>query len=247
MQTYRKKRAFINKKKAAAVAGVICAVLVILFLASLYIFEVNAISYEGSERYGDEELTNMIFGRDKPNALFYTLNKEQKDIPFVQKYDVEIVWPDKMKVTIYEKAVVGYVTYMGSCMYFDKDGLIVESSSENIEGVPEIKGLKYKSIVLNSKLEVNDDSIFDYILDVTQTLDKYGLEADVVYFDKDYNLMLYLDRVKVIIGNSEYSTERLNVLKNISGELAGLSGTLDLSNYNGDESSIVLKKELKNY
>ena len=44
-----------------------------------------------------------------------------------------------MNVTIYEKAVVGYINYMGCNMYFDKDGIVVESSSKLYSGVPQIE------------------------------------------------------------------------------------------------------------
>ena len=39
-----------------------------------------------------------------------------------------------MEVIIYEKSVVGYVSYMSSYMYFDKDGIIVELSLIHIYG-----------------------------------------------------------------------------------------------------------------
>ena len=49
-----------------------------------------------------------------------------------------------MYITVYEKAVIGYIRYMGCNMYFDKDGIVVESSTETFEKVPEIIGLKFK-------------------------------------------------------------------------------------------------------
>lgn len=58
-----------------------------------------------------------------------------------------MTWPNKMNVAVYEKAIVGYISYMGCNMYFDKDGIVVESSSENYEDVPQITGLDFKSIV----------------------------------------------------------------------------------------------------
>ena len=76
--------------------------------------------------------------RIHPNAAVYIrcFGKKNKQIPFIQKYDVEVtIWPDKMNVAVYEKAIVGYISYMGCNMYFDKDGIVVESSSENYTAV----------------------------------------------------------------------------------------------------------------
>lgn len=55
---------------------------------------------------------------------------------------------------MFEKSVVGYVSNMSSYMYFDKDGIIVESSSEQLPGVPWITGLEYGKILLYEPLEV---------------------------------------------------------------------------------------------
>lgn len=44
---------------------------------------------------------------------------------------------------MYEKNIVGYVHYLGKNVYFDKDGIVVESSDQEIEGVPLIKGLTF--------------------------------------------------------------------------------------------------------
>lgn len=50
-------------------------------------------------------------------------------------------------------------------MYFDKDGTVVESSYELLDGIPEIKGLTYNHIVLNEKLDVNVPEVFGAIMD----------------------------------------------------------------------------------
>ena len=39
-----------------------------------------------------------------------------------------------------KKCMVGYVSYMNSNLYFDKDGIVVESTSEILPGIPKIEG-----------------------------------------------------------------------------------------------------------
>ena len=51
-------------------------------------------------------MTECIFGTEHPNALIYTLfGKKNKNIPFIQKYDVEVTLPKKINVAVYEKAI----------------------------------------------------------------------------------------------------------------------------------------------
>jgi cell division protein FtsQ len=120
---------------------------------------------------------------------------------------------------------------------------VVESSSAKYEGVPEIEGLEFKSIVLNSKLEIDNLSIFSDILDLTQAFDKYQLGIEKIYFDSSYDVTLYMDDVKVELGSVEDCTEKLFALKQMENSLKGMKGTLYLSDYNGNTSSVIFKKE----
>jgi cell division protein FtsQ len=224
---------------ALAVAMIITALLILVYFE----FRVVSIQYTGSRHYTDSELTERIF-RTEPNTLFYVLfGKKDRDIPFIQKYDVEIEWPNKMYVYVYEKSIIGYIDYMGCKMYFDKDGVVVESSSESYEGVPEISGLDFQSIVLDSKLQVGDDTIFSQILELTQAFDKYSLDVSKIYFDSSYNITLYMGNIKVLLGNNRDYTDKLYILKQLSDKLPDTNGTLNMENYEGDESSIIFKKE----
>ncbi len=40
-----------------------------------------------------------------------------------------------LKIRVYEKNMVGYVRYLGQDVYFDKDGIVVESSTQELEGI----------------------------------------------------------------------------------------------------------------
>ena len=61
---------------------------------------------------------------------------------------------------MYTKRAWWAVSYMSSYMYFDKDGIIVESSSQKLPGIPWITGLKFGHIVLYQKLPVESERGF---------------------------------------------------------------------------------------
>ena len=220
-------------------------VIIFLSLAVNFAFKVDHIEYAGSQHYNNEELTKCIFNGKSPNALIYFLfgNKNQSAIPFIQKYDVEISWPSKMIVTVYEKPIIGYVNYMGCDMYFDKDGVIVESSTKTLSGIPQVTGLSFKSIVLNSKLEVTNQTVFSKILELTQSFNKYEIKVDKIYFDSNNEVTLYMANVTVLLGDCNKLVDKLNELKQISPGLVGRKGTLHLENYNTDTSGFIFKEE----
>lgn len=233
-----------RKKKRLFIISTIVAALIAACAAVYFGFRTDKITYVGNSHYSNEEMTNRIFGNDTPNTVLYTLfGNKKKTIPFIQKYDVEIQWPRGMYITVYEKAVIGYIRYMGCNMYFDKDGIVVESSTETFEKVPEIIGLKFNSIVLDSKLEVGDDEVFRHILDLTQSFDKYNLDVSKVYFDSSDNVILYIDEVKVYLGKSDDYTDKLFELKQMASKFAGLKGTLYMQDYTKDSNAIIFKKD----
>ncbi len=170
-------------------------------------FEADTIEFVGSTHYSDEELKNIYLVVIMLICYISGFWTKDTKIPFIQKYDVETDWPDRLYVTVYEKAIVGYVRYMGCNMYFDKDGIVVESSTDLYENVPQIDGLKFDSIVINTKLDVGNADIYNTILDLIQSFDKYDIDVDKVYFDASYNITLYMGDVKVSL--SKDFTDRL--------------------------------------
>ena len=162
-----------KKKKTVAV---ILAVLILLLGAGAVVFvnkafAVREITIEGSDKYSYDELYSYIFvDRNDRNTLFFKYTDRKApaiEIPFIAKVSMDVQWPDKISVTVYEKSIVGYVVYKGTNMYFDKDGIVVESSTEEYENVPEIDGLKFDSIVLNAKLDTGNPEVYNTILELT--------------------------------------------------------------------------------
>ena len=211
-------------------------------------FKVTGISYEGTDRYTDEELTAYIFG-DAADInslkLGYELKHdyEKASIPFIETYEIEIEYPDKVHVVLYEKSIVAYVIYKENYMYFDKDGIVVESSSEQVTDVPLVDGLKFDSIVLYNPLPIEDESVFNTILDLSQNLRKYEIAVDKIHFNDNLSIVLYIGNVRVNFGNGDKLSEKLHELKQMEAQLTGLSGVLDMENYSEGTEFITFKKD----
>jgi len=79
-----------NNRVIKIVVPVIICLVAALVVAGYFLFRGNNISYEGNRHYSDEEMNNYIFGTDTPNAVVYNIfGKKNKQIPFIQKYEVE--------------------------------------------------------------------------------------------------------------------------------------------------------------
>ncbi|MCI8668333.1 MAG: cell division protein FtsQ [Lachnospiraceae bacterium] len=204
------------------------------------------IEIRGNKKYTKEEMTAYIFKSDldrNPFVLYYkTKFGKQEKIPFVDEYDVEFTSLQKIKITVYEKKIIGYVQYKGVNMYFDKDGTIVESSTEEIENIPRITGLKFDYIVLDETLPVGDEKIFHLILDVTQALAKYEVGVDRIFISEKQEVTLYMEQVVVELGKYQDIAEKIQSLADMLPNLSGLSGTLNMKEYDEKGNGYTFKK-----
>lgn len=92
----------------------------------------------------------------KRNTLYLYVRynyMEHPEIPFIDAFEVKVDSPSSLTIRVYEKNIVGYVHYLGKNVYFDKDGIVVESSDQEIEGVPLIKGLTFDRLTHASGTE----------------------------------------------------------------------------------------------
>lgn len=231
--------------------GVLIASIVIVCLAAavlvvVSVFRVQNVSVEGNVHYTSEEIEAMVLtDRLSYNSLYLSLkyrNKEIRDIPFIETMSVRVDSPDSITIHVYEKSVAGYVEYMGRYMYFDRDGIVVESSETRTEGIPQVTGIRFDYVVLYEALPVENTDIFQEILSITQMLSKYQITTDKIYFNESNEITLYFDNIRAKLGkdNLEEKVMRLEqILPNLSGE----SGVLDLQNYSEDRKNVTFQKD----
>lgn len=249
----KRKTVYVKRYLGLKIGIFVSAVLLLILLGALYYVEttysVRTVYVEGNSHYTDEEIADRIMvGHLGHNSIYLNFkyhNREIEDIPFVSAIEVEILSPDTVRIKVYEKSFAGYVSYLGRYMYFDRDGTVVESSEMETAGIPEVTGLKFDHVVMYEKLPVEDDKIFARILDITQSLDKYELHADKLFFDREYKVTLYFDEVRVQIGDNSNIDEKFSRLKSILPELVGKKGVLQMEGFTTD-SKIIPFQEDKN-
>lgn len=221
-------------------------ILILLLAASgvfsWYFFEIKNVTYLNNTRNEEEALTKAIFG-DYPNFIFYKLiGRKNAKIPFVQSYSVKYKSRDSVEVQIYEKPVIGYLKYMGTNMYFDKDGIVVENSTDDEKyGVPEVTGLEYASVIVGKQIDVGNPELFEKILNFTQAFARYSIPVTNVDFDEDGNATVLVGDVQVRLGNSGNMTDKMYQLSKLYPNLEGKKGILYMEDYDSTKSNIIFK------
>ena len=236
-------------KKKAVIITVVVTVLLLALLALaaqvLQHYRVTTVYVEGNVHYTNEEIMDMVMaGELGDNSLYLAIkykNKGVEDVPFIQTMDVDILSPDTIKITVYEKALAGYIEHLGRFMYFDKDGIVVEASMERTVGIPQVTGLSFSHVVMHEKLPVENTDVFEDILDITQLLNKYGIVADKIRFDKTMHKTLYFGDARVSLGSNDNIGEKIMKLKAILPELEGKKGLLRMDNYSEEVQNITFE------
>lgn len=228
------------------ILGIVILILCVFFLI-MSRYTIKTITVEGNVHYTNDEIVNMVMKNQLDrNSLYLSLKYRKKGIegiPFVEKMSVNILAPDTIKIMVYEKAVAGYIEYLGKYMYFDKDGIIVETSDVKTEGIPQITGLEFDYVVLHEKLPIENQEIFQSILDITQLLTKYEISIDKIYFDQNNQMTLYFENIRVRLGDISNIDDKIIRLKAILPELEGQKGILRMENYVDGMKNITFNKD----
>lgn len=189
-----------------------------------------------NERYTSEQIVDMLFSTENEKRSLVTFFKElchspHKELPMIQSYSIEFTGIDSVSVIVYENKLVGCICYMGSYMYFDKDGLIVESRTEPYEGIPVIDGIQFDQIVLYQKLSVKKEGIFDAVMNLTQLLSIHEIKADKIIYDDNDWVTVVMGNVKVSLGYRNDMEGKIAELAAMQSKFGDLKGTLHLETY----------------
>lgn len=240
-----------KRKKFGVILLVIAVLAVILLGGGYYIkttYTVSTVYVEGNVHYTEDEIKDIVMsGFLGDNSLYLSLkyrNKGIEGVPFVDTMDVKVLAPDTIKIIVYEKVLTGYVRFMDTYMYFDKDGYVVESSSIRTAGVPQVTGLKFDHVVVGQALPVEDKDIFNKILNVTKLLNKYELKADKLYFNRAGEVTVYFGEVKAALGGESLAMEdKLMLLPELLPSLEGKKGTLQMNTQSEGDGRYTFKPE----
>ena len=228
---------------------ILLGILIVLAGGLLYLstFDLKEIQVSGCETVDEQTIIDAIEanGFADNTVLLYIANKVKpiEGIPFVGELEIEIISKNTVSVTVYEKSMAGCVEYMDGYVYFDKDGIILESSSEMIEGVPCIKGLEFSQWEIGQRLPIADDGKFQSILSITQLIDKYELSIDGIKFTAENEIILVHEGITIELGEGEYLPIQMMNLGSILEGLEGMEGTLYMKDFDSDDATASFSKK----
>ena len=236
-----------RRQKIKLIAGLTAALLFVILVGVAFSLRIDTIHYSGNTHYTDEQMTQLLYPGSFDRLYLYDRFKDrwgkEQEIPYIER--IEKTYPNyhSVDIVVYEKSLTGCIHYMDSYMYFDKDGMIVESDTEKMPEIPVITGLTFQRIVLFQELPVKNRDIFVTILNLTQLIQLYHIPVESIHFNLYRQATLYLNDeagkenglklsgVTVELGDSADLEEKMAELKNQITYLSGLEGTLHLETF----------------
>ena len=244
-----KRRKARKRKKIAIALLVILLLLAAAALIVIKVFRVEKVEVEGNELYDAKVIEKAVLN-DKYswNSLYVFLKYrfvDTKEVPFVDTMEITLKDPRTLHIKVYEKGIMGYL-YISSIdenAYFDKDGLVVETSSKVIDGTPQIIGIECDKVVLYEKLPIANAKLRE-ILTLTQALKRNSLIPDSITYGVANEPVLAYGKIKVEMGSLELLTQKVERLAKIKPSLEGMDGTLHLENWTEETTNIVFDKNI---
>ncbi len=220
--------------------------LLAVFLIVFFALRIKTVHVEGSDYYSDEEIIQEAMADPYAyHTLYFWAASRIKGVaclPFTQEIEVEWKGPDTVTLHVYDKTISGSVKYMGQYVFFDKDGVVLQSLPEPLEGIPVVTGIKFGQFTLNEAFEVEDDKLFDVIMDISQLISHYQVPVDELHFDGDAP-SLYSGKVQVHLGKKSFYDDDMAVLASVlkKARKKKLEGTIDMEHWQSGDR-IILKK-----
>lgn len=217
---------------------VIVAVLILLagaaFLFSPF-FAVKNIRVENSERFATSDLCERIGLNQGDNAILFNRSKAEdilRQDPYIK--DARLVWefPDTMVISLTERKVRAYVPYMGSYLYIDEEGRVLDVQSVYTEGLPLVKGLVFSGFQIGEVLQVENQESLQVMLQISQMIQKYNLTEFAVEVDVSNTSDIYatVNQVQVHLGTMDNMDQKIRTMAAVVVTIPEEDrGTLDLS------------------
>lgn len=244
-----KRRRIRRGRKILVALSVLAVTVAAAALIIFQVFTVKTVKVEGNEHYSKEQIQKFALSDEYSwNSLYVVLKHrffEVKEVPFVDSMDIELENPHTLKIHVYEKGMIGYlyISAIGQYAYFDTDGFVVETSKEQIEGIPQVEGLDCDKVVLYEKLPIKDSQMLQNLLVVTRSLQKNEVEPGKIQFSGNGEITLDYGEIQAYLGSPENLTQKILRLPYILPRLSGKKGALHLENWTDQTTDIIFDED----
>lgn len=220
----------------------ICIIVLLVFL-----FRVTKVTVEGNTFFSEEVVESEVCGtfldRNTITAFIKNHLGFATELPYVREYEITYPGIHEIHIKLYEKKIIAGIAYMNQYIYFDKDGMVLKSTNEEMEGIPLFETKTMTTFTLYEKVQMEDEELLGQIMNLSNLFQHYGVTWDRVVFDSKNAAFLYTGEIKVSLGKKDSYDEQISALSSVlaTAKEQNLSGEIDMTNYH-IKGDVILKK-----
>lgn len=241
-----KKKLKLDKKTWKIIGGSFGALMLSGIIFFFVYYRVDHVEVMGSSHYSESEVKEMILrGPLASNSvlapLLYSTN-DAGDIPFVDGFSVKQASRDTLVISVKEKKPVGCIPYLDSYVYFDRNGIFIESSRSRDESVPYFDGIQVNKVIKNEKLPIKGTTVLNTAVALATIFQKNQMIPDHIQFDQNYQINLVYGDITVQLGKDKNLEDKMSRVIAILPKLAGEKGVLHLESVSDNVKTITFER-----
>ncbi|MDF2892488.1 MAG: putative polypeptide-transport-associated domain protein FtsQ-type [Clostridia bacterium] len=220
----------------------------VAFLMTSSLFNIKTINVTGNNRVSQQEIIRLS-GLSYQQNIFRINSKEtMKNVfqsPYVEKIKIRRGLPNIINIDIIEREPLVLVPYVGSYLFVDAQGIVVEINS-SIAGMnlPVINGLKFNTFKLGEEIKVENKLQLASAIALINQIKKTGISQEIAEINAENILNLKLitkSGIKVNLGDDSNINTKIPLAKAILQDLnsKNLKGTVEM----GHKGNPVFKPE----
>lgn len=212
-----------------------------------FFFKIQDVEVAGSTHYSKEQIKDIVLkgplAENSVLAPFLCSRDNTGEISFIDAVEVSYINPNEVLITVKEKQSIGCVRYLDCYVYFDKEGMVIESSIDREEGVLYFEGLEPDFICLNQPLSVGGDQFLDAAISLSQMIEAGSRQPDNIRFDEKSAITLTYAGIQVKLGKNQYLDDKMARMEAILPQIEGQQGTLHLENITSEKKMITFESD----
>lgn len=244
---YRKKIE-ISKHTWKMIAGGLAAVVLAGIIFFFTYFRVENVEVMGSSHYSETEIREMILrGPLASNSVLAPVlysSDDTGDLAFVEGFSVRQVNRNTICISVKEKQPVGCIPYLDSYVYFDRNGVFIESSKERDETVPYFDGIQVNYVIKDEKLPIKGTTVLNTAVALATIFQKNQVIPDHIQFDENYQISLLYGNITVMLGKDRYLEDKMSRVIAILPLITGESGILHVESVTDSVKTITFERDL---
>ena len=237
-----------DRKKHRIFWGCLAVAVLIAIAVFFTCFQITSVKVEGNQNYTEDEIKKMVLsGPLSGNSVlvrFLNPDERTKDAEFINKVWLERTSRHSLVIHVREKELIGYVKFLDGNLYFDRNGIVQVSTTDELENIPNVEGLVLDKVGVGEKIPGLDKGSLSLILSVTKMMEKGDQKPDRLVLDEKGQLVLYYGKVEARMGSDQNMDEKMSRLLGIIPQLEGMEGVLHLENVDETSKNVVFDKVL---